>query len=297
LGGVWLKSILFLTVRMATIVPPPKCGEPIKIKLLVGKKSLKLTKYESEQVIHLYIGGHDLYCIYILLNKSSDISVIGRKSSDALLSNISYNIHCSLEDNFLRGQDTTMILKLAISYIKRHYPYVKTLLFNDASFRTCDNGARIPLSEMSYIRTGETWYQTHFYAYLDSDDKLNFDEKQRKFQELKKTFTWDMMKMSFLNTTLPENEDIMKKSFEDATTWQDFFGPLSDRIHISNFCNFVSPWLTIFLASKFRFFFTFPQYNLPIHKIDDVEFKEVEYRRGGRRFTRKYKAPLPVNEM
>ena len=104
---------------MATIVRPSGSGEPREFKLIVGKKSLKLTEYETDNTITIFIGGHDLYCIDALLYKpTTDFVNAGHNISEGTLAHIYYNVNCSLEHNFLRGIDTNMILKLLTSYIQ-----------------------------------------------------------------------------------------------------------------------------------------------------------------------------------
>ena len=190
-----------------------------------------------------------------------------------------------------------MILKLLTSYIQKKYSYIKTLRFNDTSYRTCDNGTQVELAEMSYIRTGKTWYETHFYAYMDPDDRISFLKKEDNFQNEKHKFSWTMMKSIMGN--IPENDTIneeqMKELFEKANTWQDFFGTISDRLGISTFCNFVSPWLHSFMLSKFKGSLAFITYILPIDKIDIIEFRELLYTRGGKYFTRKHIKKRPIN--
>ena len=283
---------------MATIVPPSGSAEPKTIKLKVGTKSLKLTEYETADTITIFIGGHDKYCIEALLYKpTSEFLTAGHDITEGTLVHIYYNINCSLEHNFLKGVDTNMILKLLVSYIQQKYPYVKKLRFNDTSFRTCNNGTNVELAEMSYIRTGKTWYEKQFHAYMDPEDLESFRKKELNFTNEKKKFTWNLMKS--IMRTLPINETIteeqMQHLFENANTWQDFFGPLSDRIGIPEFCNFVSSWLHSFMLSKFKGSLSFASYILPIDDRNTIDFSESNYTRGGKRFTRKYIKKRPMN--
>lgn len=281
---------------MATIIPP-KGATQTQRTLRVGKKSLKLTFYENDDTITIFIGGHDLFCIDAFFYKpESSFARHGFDITNCTLSHIYHNLHCSLEHNFQKGVDTKIIMLLLISYIKTHYPYIRTLSLNDTSFRTCDNGTHVELAEMSYIRTGKTWYESNFHAYLEEPYLTKFTQATSIFNERKKLYTWDMMK-SYILGELPLQEAEIKRRFESAQTWQEFFGPLSEEIGIADFCVFVSQWLHRFLTTNLGFQFSFVQYRVPIDKIDKIEFNETEYVRGGERFTRRALRLPPMNYM
>ena len=263
--------------------------------LRVGKKSIKLTIFENEDTVTLFLGGHDVFCIDAFLYKpDSPFVKYGCDVTKCVLSHIYHNHRCSLEHDFQKGIDTKMILRLLISYIQLHYPYIRTLSFTDTSFRTCENGQHIELAEMSYIRTGKTWYESNFYAYLEEPYASTFRQADSIFQEHKKFFTWEMMK-SFILSDLPLPETDMKTMFETASTWQEFFGPLSNKIGIPEFCIFVAQWLHRFLHLHMRYSFTSAKYQIPLDSIETIEFKESEYMRGGKRFTRRTLRQHPMN--
>lgn len=269
-------------------------------QLRIKKKSLKIAIYENENTFDLYIGGPAIYCIHALIHKPTSVFV---QHGITLLSNgtittVLYNIECSLEHNFQKGVDTTGIIRLLMAYIKKHFPYIKTLSFNDASHKPCDNGHVVELSEMNYIRTGITWYQKHFHAYLNEQDLARFLVATTKFQALKSLFTWAQMK-SIMTTYngLEIEEGVVRSMFEKAATWQDFFGPLSDRIGISEFCGFVAPWLHAFLIHSLRFNFAGPLYIIPLDLNLDLDYEETAFAQGGRRFTRKQLKTRPLSIM
>ena len=284
--------------EMGDIKPPSEYNSVSYRTLKVGTKSIKLTKYECDNTDTLYFGGHKKFCIDALVQKPGiSFEERGIDTSNALLSHLYYDMNCSLESNFKRGLDSTMILKLCISYIKGHYPHIKTVSFTDTSNITCDDGQFVELSEMSYIRTGKTWYQTHFNAFLDSADELKFTNSNSRFQRAKQSITWKELK-SYMAGKLPLDEIEMKKRYESATTWQDFFGSLSDTIGISKFCSFVAPWLHRFLTSEMRFYFSSMQYYIPVYSIESSDYDEQDYKTGGRRFTSKrYSSRRPRNEL
>lgn len=280
---------------MAAIIPPKGGATPTYRTIRVGKKSLKLTVYDNTETITIFLGGHDLFCIdAFFYTPESTFAKYGMDFTRCTLSHIYHNLACSLEHNFQKGVDTKMILHLLISYVKTHYPYIRTISFNDTSFRTCENGAHVELTDMSFIRTGKTWYEAHFHAYVEEPYAAKFHQAEISFQERKKIYTWGMMK-SYIISDLPIKEEDMKNRFESAATWQDFFGPLSEEIGMAEFCTFVAPWLHRFLHTNLDFAFSFAQYSIPIDKIEAIAFTESAYMRGGKRFTRRALRIPPMN--
>ena len=255
-----------------------------KHTIKIGTKSLLMSLYETEDSITLYIGGHDMYCLDINIIKYTSKMASTFDPTIANLSKIQWNQNCSLEYNFRRGIDSNMILKFAITYIQKTYPHVKGISFNDASFRTCDNGQNVSLAMMSYISTGQTWYEKNFGAYLEPEYISIFKSAKQRFIESKNNISWESMKSIFRK--FPMDESKMKTIFESATTWQDFFGPIKDIIGISEFCIFIAPWLDKFLNRTMRYNILGLQYILPI-KDYGIVYTVSEYQRGGRGLTRK----------
>ncbi len=266
--------------------PPAKSHMKTRsLALKVGSKTLRLVIHESDNYVTLYIGGHEKYCIYGFITKEESSIAKTDDISIGDFSKIHYNLECSLEHDFKRGADTNMILKLFLAYIHKHYPYVKYLKFDDASHRTCDDGQLIDLAEMTYITTGKTWYEKNFGAKLEKSSKTDFIKAEHRFQEMKLKVTWETFSGNFPKEILTEIPD-MQKMYEEATTWQNFFGPLRERMGIENFCPFVAPWLEQFMHSYFGTKFIKFKYLMPVEP-NTIPFIEQPYLKGGKRFTRK----------
>jgi hypothetical protein len=276
---------------MSAIVPPKSSIGPPVIKTLLlpnCSKSLKLTVYETTDTYTLFIGGHNLFCIEGLIYKTDSVYVtrLNFPANVVRLSHIYYNINCSLEGNFQRGIDTNRILQTMCEYIRDHYKYVDTVSLNDASFRTCDDGHDVDLATMTYLRTGKTWYEKNYNAYLDERDVPKYNAMEQRMRQLKTTMRWNDFKQ-FIKGEYPLSESEMQTMFENTSTWQDFFGPLSDKIGISEFCIFVSPWLHAFFWNMTQYSFASGTYYIPLKNIPIIKYTPVEYKRGGKRFTAK----------
>lgn len=285
---------------MGEIVPPSYIHSDF-YKLKVGQKHLKLSIYETDNLINLYIGGPKLYCIHATVNKSNSIYVQRGMCDKTIgtIEQIHYNQQCSLEHNFIRGLDTNMIILLLGQYIEDTYPYVTHLKFNDASSRTCDDGTDISLAAMTYLYSGMTWYQKNFNAIIDPSKIDKYNGIVEKYNERKKLYSWDIFKEMFIKGQLPLPEEVMAEMFNSAETWQDFFGPLVNTIQIGKFCNFMGPWLPKFIADVLEYDFLSIPYMFVLNKLRPVEYEILPFTNGGKRrnFTKKQLRRPPRNEM
>ena len=282
---------------MGDIIPPRNYNTKEINTITVQSKQIKLTVFKGNDTDTIFMGGHTKFCIDGLVQKAdSEYAKRGGKISNVFLSHIYYDLNCSLDGKFKRGLDTHMIMQLFISFLKNNYSHVTTVTFSDTSTRQCDDNQYVDLAEMSYVRTGKTWYETHFHAYLEPSDEPKYRHCQAKFTEAKQTVTWDLMNQ-YISGPLPMKEEEMKQLFEQATTWQEFFGPLSDKITIARFCEFVAPWLHRFLMNHMGFPFSSVHYVIPLKLFTPIQYSITDYIRGGRRFTEKKRRQRPRNEM
>ena len=283
---------------MATIEKPRKEIKVNRFIITTDSKRFVLTIHESNDMYRIYIGGYKKYCVegfffkpssplrsasikyltqYKLNNKDDDIS--------ASLSHVYYDKDCGIDRNFERGTDTRLLIKLLASFIHKYYPKITKMYLSDASTRRCDNGTETKLYETSYITSGKTWYQKNFNAYLEGSNLEYFTKMTNAFQEKKKDISWDSFK-GFVLEEFPIDEDTLKQIYDNAPTWQDFFGPLSELIGPSKFCIFVSSWLHGFMETYLGLTFNTIEYVIPIES-NLINFKIIEHIQGGKTYKAK----------
>jgi len=265
--------------------------------LKIGPKRLLLTIHATPDSDMLYFGSATTYCAKVQILSAASPFIVAMEHSDAMLVELHYNVNCSLEKNFQRGTDTTMIVALVISVIKDLYPFIEGIRFTDTSYRTCDNGTIVELAEMNYIVTGKTWYETRFGAKL-VDREEDFLSKSAKFQDIKKIIPWNTLKWEMrMASSLPLPEDTMKEMYKSTVTWQEFFGLLRSKIGISEFCSFVAPWLHGFLMKLLRFHFSSATYRIQINTAQTLSYITEPYLKGAwRPQMRKRMKRRPIND-
>lgn len=254
-----------------------------KQRVKIGRKSLLLTIHESADSYLLYVGGRDLFCIQAQIFKEDSIYARLTDIKIGNLPHLYYNIECSLEHDFQRGIDTNNIVRFLLSYVANTYPYVTQLSFTDASYRTCDTGTVVPLPELSYLTSGETWYQKNFGATLGEKWKAEFQEAGTHFQAVKKLIPWKTLTSDYFGDLDGDAEEL----FNRAATWQDFFRGIRDRMGAAEFCKFAAPWIVAFMHQFMPFPFSRATYFMPV-RGDLVEYELQPYASGGHKaFTRR----------
>lgn len=279
---------------MGSYIKPKEGAVETKYTVKVGSKSLLLTTHETSESVSIYIGGHTVYCVNALIYKKDSVYSRAFDTSIGSLPNVYYNLNCSLEHDFKRGVDTDMILKLIQSFIKKEYPHVKMLRFNDASYRECDNGHFIDLAAMSYFTTGQTWYEKHFHAYLVEESEIIYKKALEGIDKKKEQLPWEAMR-DYITSELPFSETKMKELYETSKSFLDFFGTIRTKIGVPKFCVFAAPWFGTFINEILHFNIINLKYIMPIHF--NIPYTIGPYVSGGRGFTRKnMRSRRPRNE-
>lgn len=273
-------------VKKPGYYPDAKENERMTKKVIrIGmKQSFLLVTYESSRLIAIYVGGHDKWCIHCEIAKSDNMI-----KPKGYLIKVRYDMYCSLEHSFLKGKDTKELMYFLIQYIHNTYPEVKELSFNDLSTRSCDNDADVNLTVMTYLYSNNTWYGKNFGAYVDPSRSQEWNRIQTDYESIiyEKTVKWDTMKETIINdskhTGILDNE--MEELYNKATSWKEFFEPIYHKMKIDKFCIFISSWIDGFIIKYFNTLQGLT-YLMPI-KDYNIVYTESEYKRGGKRFTKK----------
>ena len=262
-------------------IPPAKQGARITIKrITVGIKRMIMTIHETDMSITIYVGNATVYCIDVQILKK----INGELYDIGNLNKIRWDKVCSLNDDFKKGTDSILLLKLVISYIYLKYPSVKTMRFTDMSTKECDDGSKINLAALKYLTVGKTWYEDNFGASIDEQSRVFYDILSKQLLEKKKNTSWEELQTVIPTKKLDFPEEDIKNLFLKSTTWQDFFNPILKRLGKIKTCIVFSSWFDTFVSGYLRISFISLQYSLPV-KDYDIQYIISEYR--GERRTRK----------
>jgi hypothetical protein len=220
------------------------------VKSKLRKKVMIITTFECETSITINIGNTEVYCIdCTLLKNNTGIYDTG------ILTKARWDIDCSIDDPFSKGDDSIMIIKLLLTYIKDRYPNVRQLLFTDMSTKTCDDGSSVNLAAMKVFTDGKTWYESHFDVIMDKEYKELYNNMKKQANEKKLSLSFENF-IGYINiNTLPISIDELKIQYDDSKTWQDFFSYVRNKIGISKFCIWLSKngWFDNFTNAVLKF--------------------------------------------
>jgi hypothetical protein len=218
--------------RPGTIEQPRGVIETRRQKVTVGRKMMILSEFHTELSTTIYIGSETIYCIDITLFKTMD----GMYMPRGILNKVRWDGECSVTDAFERGTDTVMIFKLAMAYIKNTYPTVTVLAFTDVSTKECSNGASVSLSGMKLFTDGQTWYESHFDAYIDPSSAKMYTAMMSRATEVKQTISWEEFVYCTANNHTIIGIKNVKEQFEASRTWQEFFTYIRSQMDVASFC-------------------------------------------------------------
>jgi len=256
----------------------------IQIEKRIRKKTFILTIFELEQSYQLYIGNYDVFCIDVQLFKGDENHAV-----TGILTKARWDKDCSLDDPFEKGDDSILIIRFLMSYIKKQYPYVKDVIFNDMSTKECDNGGSVNLAGMKVLMDGHTWYEEHFEATM-------YEPYRELYNKLKENITSYKQKMSFdtfsgyakpSNTGIPVEE--IRALYDASKTWQAFFSGMREKLGISKLCIWLSHngWFNLFIDSVLRFNTMSIQFVLETSTSNyDITYRVI-HTNGGKRTKRK----------
>lgn len=273
-----------MTSYPTNINPPSEGQQDIHKTVRIGSNTLLMTIRSGVTYDLIYIGGEKVYCMYASVPKYDEYDP-NEPIDMGTLNSLKYNENCAIGNKLIKEDvDVKAIVKILITYIARTYPHVKGLRFTDTSEKTCDDGTKTDLSAMVFIRTGKTWYEKNFDAYIDPEFIRVYTADMERVQQKRQTTTWEMLVRKI--PSLQQMED-MRTVYESTTAWQEFFNAVYTRLGgDAQFCMFVSRWLNQFMTQYLRIRFTKYTYIMPVREYD-IAFTIEPYTSGGGRHRRR----------
>jgi hypothetical protein len=220
------------------------------IKNKLRKKIMIITIFDCETSITINIGNTEIYCIDCTILKNN----IGVYDT-GILTKARWDIDCSINDPFEKGDDSIIIIKLLLTYIKDKYPTVTQLLFTDMSTKTCDDGSSVNLASMKVFTDGKTWYESHFDVIMNKEYQDLYDNMKKYANEKKLLMTFENF-IGYINiNNIPLSIDELKIEYENSKTWKDFFSYIRNKIGVSKYCIWLSKngWFDNFTRIVLKF--------------------------------------------
>lgn len=239
--------------RIGTIEPSSNSYRQKTVEDIISDgKLMTLTMFYYPRKTDIFIGNQQIYCAYAQVYHTDD--GIAREMAD--LHKIRWDSECSYDEPFKQGEDTAMLFSLLITLIKDRFPTVKVVSFNDASSRKCDNNmGTMNLGVMKLFTDGKTWYEQHFKAYIDPNNKTAYENKMKESNDTKRQMTWEEAKRNIEWNASGIAESELKQKYEETTTWRQWLRWIRTTLKDSAFCIWLTKndWFDIFVRSVLRF--------------------------------------------
>ena len=271
--------------RQGTIDPPRGTLKTTREKVIVEStlrnkvktKTMIITTFETENSITIYIGSSEIYCIDCQLLKSTVSGIY----ETGILTKARWDVLCSLDDPFKKGEDSIIIIKTLLSYINNKYPSVKQVHFTDLSTKECDDGSSVSLVGMKLFTDGTTWYETHFDVEMDEPHRVLYETMKSNAIKKKENMSFDNF-ICYSNRNIKISIDDLRNKYNTTTNWQDFFSYIRNEIGVSEYCKWLGKdgWFDTFIYAILKFTTMSLQFIFKVKQYDDINYKIMNYTGG-----------------
>lgn len=218
----------------------------------------------------IFFGGKkDCVTLYVQKDKSITTATLG---------GVRYHKNCIEEgpEEILPRKYTVMMVRTALSFILHKFKHVKEFELLDVSTIKCKTKVRVPLNLFYIAKTGKTWYEAKFGAFIEKEKHR--DLYKQAVQRLKDIPVDDMSNLlenyvkrlargsmqELVYTTLV---DALRTSAKKHTRMFDVLKEV-----LSNFdCIIADRWLVAYLKSIHDWDFENTMWLIPKSSIDDVD--------------------------
>ena len=166
----------------------------------------------------------------------------------ANISWVGYNRKCSMTEDLPSGVGTRHMIKTAMTFVCKTYPWIENFSLTDASEVTCKEGLVVSLSALSLVINEKTYYEKYFKAVLKYNDIRNEYEKRKAL--LNDSSARFETKQFISKFKIPDNQIVfVENCYEETKTYLEFFRSLQIYCKSNNiiFCEVINSWLNLFL--------------------------------------------------
>jgi hypothetical protein len=212
----------------------------------------------------IYFGGKK-DCVTIYVQKNTSICGVA-PPHQRIHRNIIFNEHCI--DGY-----TVMMVKTALSFVLTKFKHINAFELIDASYIEC-----VPLNTLYIAKTGKTWYESKFGAYIDNERQrekyhegikrlhaLPIDDLPNLVENFVKRYRIQMLKM---NDRLFQS--LLDTLTSKATKHTKMRGLLQEMTSTLD-CLAMDKWLAAYLHSIHKFDFNNTLWIIPKSTVTAID--------------------------
>jgi hypothetical protein len=261
-------------------------SKPEETLIKVGKHTFKVIErinmYNGNIISHTFkIGGDYEDCVNLSYTYKNG------KPISAKLPHLMYEPECTVLE---KGIGSELLIKTLLRYAHNKIKDINIFYFDDMSHIDCkDKNLTKPpprkqqmplkLSYFSIAYNSKTWYEKHFNATMTNKDTYNNYKEKLSFLTNKSE---KVSFIRFLEISNPPTEqyEILKKYYEPADTYRDFF----KNIPFAKRCELLLPWLSNFIQYYLQSVYNDNGWEIDINTMD---IKNGGFNKSNKRKTRK----------
>jgi hypothetical protein len=173
-----------------------------------------------------------------------------------------YGYSVTIGDYFIRISETTANLQNThgnyenfpevLQYCKDNFPSLKTLEFTDDSKIILDNvpsGQPFFISYLSIAKYGKTLFEDKFSAKMKNTESYLLYRKS--IEILKKPIAMNFQHFIYTAQITDEQAKILKKYFDPAISWNDFFSKIPDNLQYFSCFGWIQSFINSLLKNTY----------------------------------------------
>lgn len=192
----------------------------------------------------LLIGGTKKGCVKVAVNTNKNL-FSEEQYETAFVSNVDYDPKCNITNDLNKGGGTRNMFGTILFFIKKTYPHVKHVGFEDYSKFDCDNDTEVPLNLHSVALYGKSWYERFWNAYIRDENRRSAYSKDIETLHTQKKVGLETLDYILKNN---ENRETLIELYEEAATTDQFFKKIIEKYGRSNACSVIQPWISPFMT-------------------------------------------------
>lgn len=230
---------------------------------------------DSNGVVVLQLGGtrRDCLTITIYLEESIFVKAYHKPANVAYLPYISNSDNCALEKPLTSGAS---LIRIAIYFIQKGYPFIDRLAFIDNSNLTCTDGKKISLLYFSFLKYQKTWYEKEFQAFLPNEpDAFTYKQLKEMYEDPALYQSEESFRASLVRYNVSEElQEKLCLLYSQHTNYKDFF--LSVFQEFGKYtCFLVMPWYEKFLKQTFGANLELFTWHIPVKDVKGTVLKRA----------------------
>jgi hypothetical protein len=231
---------------------------------------------EGVDAWRIFFGGRK-DCVTIYVQKDTSIHI-------ATLGGVNYNEHCveGASEILPRGY-TIMMVKTALSFVMKKFKHVDAFEFIDANSIVCARKVRIPLNTFYIAKTGKTWYESKFGAYIEN--KRHWEEYRQAIKRLNSITIDDLPNLienyvkRYRKQMLKMNDRLFQSLIDTLETEAKKHSRIIDLIRyiVTNHdCLVADKWLDAYMHDVYKWNFDNTLWIIPRAAIDAVDTLDIK---------------------